>query len=53
MDFEDFPEIERGNEEKLRDYWKYLETYRAKMDNSLFSANEIAAVFIAPIGREL
>lgn len=49
MDFDDFPEIDKEDETKLRAYWKYLETYRVKVDNSLLITNDIASVFTSPV----
>ena len=45
MDLENFPEIDKSNLPKLKQYWDYLNSYRAKVDESTLISSDIANIF--------
>jgi hypothetical protein len=52
MDIENFPEIDKANLPKLKQYWDYLNTYRTKVDESQLISSDIANIFTAPLDGE-
>ena len=49
MDLENFPEIDKSNLPKLKQYWDYLSSYRAKVDESTLISSDIANIFTSPL----
>ncbi len=52
MDLRDFPEIQKASSEKLRAYWSYLQSKRAKVDESQLRDSDIATIYTAPLLEE-
>jgi len=48
MDIENFPEIDEKNLVKLNQYWDYLKSYRAKVDESKLISSDISNIFTSP-----
>ena len=49
MDLENISEIDKGNLPKLKQYWDYLKSYRAKVDESELISTDIANIFTSPL----
>jgi len=49
MDLENISEIDTGNLPKLKQYWDYLLSYRAKVDESQLISSDIANIFTSPL----
>jgi hypothetical protein len=52
MDLENFSEIDKDNLPKLAQYWDYLKSYRAKVDETQLVSSDIANIFTSPIDGE-
>jgi hypothetical protein len=52
MDLENFSEIDRENLPKLAQYWTYLKSYRAKVDETELVSTDIANIFTSPLAGE-
>ncbi len=52
MDLENFSEIDKSNLPKLKQYWDYLQSYRAKVDESSLISADIANIFTSPLDGE-
>ncbi|CAB4780751.1 unannotated protein [freshwater metagenome] len=52
MDIEKFSEIDKDNLPKLKQYWDYLKSYRAKVDESELISSDIANIFTSPLDGE-
>jgi hypothetical protein len=52
MDLENFSEIDKSNLPKLKQYWDYLKSYRAKVDESSLISADIANIFTSPLDGE-
>lgn len=49
MDLENISEIDRDNLPKLEQYWDYLKSYRAKVDETALVSSDIANIFTSPL----
>jgi hypothetical protein len=52
MDLENYSEIDKSNLPKLKQYWDYLNSYRAKVDESSLISSDIANIFTSPLDGE-
>jgi len=52
MDLENFSEIDKSNLPKLKQYWDYLNSYRAKVDELELISSDIANIFTSPLDGE-
>ena len=52
MDIENFSEIDKANLPKLKQYWDYLKTSRANVDESQLMSSDIANIFTSPLDGE-
>lgn len=52
MDLENFSEIDESNLPTLKQYWDYLKSYRAKVDESALISTDIANIFTSPLNGE-
>jgi len=52
MDLENFSDIDKKNLPKLKQYWKYLQTYRAQIDEEKLVSSDIANIFTSPMEPE-
>jgi len=52
MNLENFSEIDKSNLPKLKQYWDYLQSYRAKVSESELISADIANIFTSPLDGE-
>ncbi len=52
MDLENFSDIDKRNLPKLKQYWEYLQTYRAQIDEEKLISSDISNIFTSPMELE-
>lgn len=52
MDLENFSDIDKKTYQKLKQYWEYLQTYRAQIDEEKLISSDISNIFTSPMEPE-
>jgi hypothetical protein len=52
MDLENFSEIDKSNLPKLKHYWDYLKSHRAKVNETELITCDITNIFYSPLAGE-